>query len=89
MSEDDIKKLEIKGFSRELIEFVDDSPSTYHVIKNSSAILDENGFTRLEPTEKWNLKLGGRYYMKKTNSTIIAFTIPCLLYTSPSPRDRG
>lgn len=76
MCEDDIKKLEIKGFSRELIEFVDDSPSTYHVIKNSSAILDENGFTRLEPTEKWELKLGGRYYMKKTNSTIIAFTIP-------------
>lgn len=73
---DKIDDLEIKGFAREVIEFVDDSPTPYHVVKNCSAILDENGFERLEPKEQWKLKKGGRYYMKKTNSTIIAFTIP-------------
>lgn len=71
-----IKNLEIKGFAREIIEFIDDSPSPYHAVQNSSSILEENGFTKLEPTDKWELKLGGRYYIKKTNSTVIAFTIP-------------
>ena len=71
-----IKNLEIKGFAREIIEFIDDSPSPYHAVKNSSSILEENGFTKLESTDKWELKLGGRYYIKKTNSTVIAFTIP-------------
>lgn len=71
-----IRNLEIKGFAREMIEFIDDSPSPYHAVQNSSSILEENGFTKLEPTDKWELKLGGRYYIKKTNSTVIAFTIP-------------
>lgn len=66
---------EIKSFAREVIEFIDDSPSTYHVVKNCSTILEENGFSRLGPKEKWNLKLGGKYFVKRSNSTIIAFTI--------------
>lgn len=66
---------EIKSFAREVIEFIDDSPSTYHVVKNCSTILEENGFKRLGPKDKWELKLGGKYFVKRSNSTIIAFTI--------------
>lgn len=76
MDEKIIRNFEIKGFAREMIEFIDDSPSPYHAVQNASSILEENGFSKLEPTEKWELKLGGRYYIKKTNSTVIAFTIP-------------
>lgn len=75
MNKDSLKQLEIKGFAREVIEFVDDSPSAYHVIQNCTQILEENGFERLEPNKNWNLKQGGRYYIKKTNTTIIGFTI--------------
>lgn len=76
MDKKTIADLEIKGFAREVIEFIDDSPTMYHVVKNTSIILDENGFERLEPNISWNLRSGGRYYLKKTNSTIVAFTIP-------------
>lgn len=76
MDKKTIADLEIKGFAREVIEFIDDSPTMYHVVKNTSIILDENGFERLEPNTSWNLRSGGRYYIKKTNSTIVAFTIP-------------
>lgn len=67
--------MEVKSFAREVIEFIDDSPSTYHVVKNCSVILEENGFERLSPKEKWNLKKGGKYFLKRSNSTIIAFTL--------------
>lgn len=70
-----LENMEIKSFAREVIEFIDDSPSTYHVVKNCSIILEENGFERLSPKEKWNLKLGGKYFVKRSNSTVIAFTI--------------
>ena len=43
------ENMEIKSFAREVIEFIDDSPSTYHVVKNCSTILEENGFERLGP----------------------------------------
>ena len=67
--------LEIKSFAREVIEFIDDSPSAYHAVKNSSDILEENGFQRLNPREEWKLKKGGQYFVKQSNSAIIAFTV--------------
>ena len=67
--------MEVKSFAREVIEFIDECPSTYHVAKNCSEILEENGFERLIPQEKWHLKKGGKYYVKKSNSTVVAFTL--------------
>ena len=67
--------MEVKSFAREVVEFIDDSPSTYHVAKNCSDILEENGFKRLNPKDKWKLKKGGKYYLKRSNSTVIAFTL--------------
>ena len=68
-------EMEVKSFAREVIEFIDESPSSYHVVKNCSDILDENGFERIMPREKWELKKGGKYFFKKSSSTIIAFTV--------------
>ena len=49
-------EMEVKSFAREVIEFIDESPSAYHVVKNCSHILEENGFERVMPREKWELK---------------------------------
>ena len=68
-------EMEVKSFAREVIEFIDESPSTYHVVKNCSDILEENGFEKVMPREKWELKKGGKYFLKKSSSTIIAITI--------------
>ncbi len=67
--------MEVKSFAREVIEFIDDSPSTYHVAKNCSIILEENGFERLKPQDRWVLKKGGKYFLKRSNSNVIAFTL--------------
>lgn len=68
-------EMEVKSFAREVIEFIDESPSTCHVVKNCSDILDEKGFERIMPGEKWEIKKGGKYFLKKSSSTIIAFTV--------------
>ena len=42
--------------SRELLDFIGKSYSTFHVIRNMKEELDANGFTELFEEQKWNLK---------------------------------
>ncbi len=59
-----------------LIDFLDNSPSTYHVIANLAGELDRQGYTWLEAGDPWQLQAGGKYYTTKGGSTLIAFRIP-------------
>lgn len=59
-----------------LIPFVENSPTCFHVISNVRAILNAQDFTELRETEKWELKTGGKYFVTRNNSSLIAFTIP-------------
>ena len=64
-----------KKFAEEFIDFIDKSPSSYHAVKNCSDILDKSGFIRLDPSKEWKLEKNGKYYIKKTSSTVMAFTV--------------
>ena len=70
-----IKELSVKTYAKDLIEFIDESPSAYHVINNSVDLLLENKFEELNINEKWELKEGRKYFVKKSDSTILSFTI--------------
>ena len=56
-------------------KFIDDSPTSFHVVKNSEDILQKNGFQELLLSEKWNLKKGGKYYVSQNSSAFIAFIV--------------
>lgn len=66
----------VKQFALDMMKFIDESPSVYHVVENAKALLEKNGFKELDMCSKWNIELGKKYYVKKTNSTILAFTTP-------------
>ena len=59
-----------------LRDFIDNSPSCYHVIDNVKKMLDANDFTQCYEHESWNLKPGKNYYVVRSDSSIIAFKIP-------------
>lgn len=59
-----------------LLNFIEKSPSLYHVIDNFRNMLREAGFTQLTEKEPWNLENGGKYFVTRGGSTIIAFKIP-------------
>lgn len=63
-----------------ILDLIYKSPTAFHVIDNAKTILDENGFTGLKESEVWNLQAGGKYYVTRNDSAIIAFTIPRLDY---------
>jgi len=62
--------------ANDLIEFIYNSPSNFHVILNIKKQLDNEGFVELKLKNNWNeIKSGGKYYVIKNNSAIFAFKI--------------
>lgn len=61
--------------TRELLDFLDASPTPWHAVANAEARLREKGFLRLEETARWQLTAGGRYYVVRGDSSLIAFVL--------------
>lgn len=66
----------MQDLTRELIDFIHSSPSCYHVVDNIARELTQNGFSELCEGEKWRLEPGGKYFVRRNLSTVIAFKIP-------------
>ncbi len=65
-----------ENLNQKLLTFVDNSPTSFHAVDNMKAILEEAGYNRLLEGESWKLKEGGRYYVTRNDSSLIAFQIP-------------
>ncbi len=61
--------------AHELIDFIDASPSPWHVVASAEARLLANGFTRLDEGARWQLAAGGRYYVVRGGASMIAFVL--------------
>lgn len=60
----------------ELLEFIQKSPSVYHVIHSLRARLEAAGYEALEARERWTLRPGGKYYVTRGGASIIALRLP-------------
>lgn len=60
-------------FTQGLLDFLNDSPTAYHAVKNAIAILNDKNFEELSETESWSLKEDGKYFVRRNNSSVIAF----------------
>lgn len=64
-----------KEFARNLIGFIEKSPTAFHSVETSEELLKLNGFKKLDSREEWKLEQDGKYYTTKNSSAIVAFTI--------------
>lgn len=71
---DGLMEKDIIDFSKDLIKFIDASPLNYFAVKNTSEILEANGFKKLKEDEVWDLDKG-KYYTTRDDSALIAFEI--------------
>ena len=56
-----------------LFEFIKKSPSAYHAVNTVKEMLDNDGYTELYESERWKLAIGGKYYVIRNGTSIIAF----------------
>ena len=56
--------------------FLDQAHSVYHAVAALVEMLEKNGYTRLLETDNWELAAGGKYYLTRGGSAILAFRVP-------------
>ena len=61
---------------KSLMDFLDSSKSVFHAVANLAELLEEQGYTRLSEQEQWSLAPGGKYYLTRGGTAILAFRIP-------------
>ena len=56
--------------------FLDASHSVYHAVDHLAKTVENAGYTRLSEGQKWVLVPGGKYYLIRGGTALIAFRIP-------------
>ena len=62
-------------FNTELADFLDASPTPFHAVSSMVTMLESAGFTSLQESDHWDLSVGGKHYVVRNGSSIIAFIV--------------
>lgn len=59
----------------DICTFLEKSYTAYHATLNCQFILEKSGFEQLNLDKEWTLSKGGKYYVTKNDSALIAFRV--------------
>lgn len=63
-------------FYQDLFDYIEKSKTPFHAVAESARRLQAAGFAPLNEAEHWNLAPGGKYFVTRNQSSIIAFVMP-------------
>lgn len=66
----------MSDFNRELLDYIAESPVSFLAAARAAALLESAGFKRLAEEEHWEIRAGGRYYVMRNDSALLAFEVP-------------
>ena len=69
------KESDIKN-ARKFFQFIAASPTAFQACQTISGCLSSAGFEELSETSRWNLRKGGKYFIARNHSALLAFSIP-------------
>ena len=61
--------------TQELLDFINKGKTAFQSAYEIKSILDKQGYREVKEEDKWDLKKGGKYYVMKNDSSLIAFEI--------------
>lgn len=73
-----------KNLNRSLMNFIDTSPTPFHVVANLEKELQKRGFSELFEHDSWNIDYNGKYYVKRNDSAMVIINL-----NSNSPINEG
>jgi len=65
-----------KDHNSALLSQIAASPTAFHAVDTARRRLEEDGYTALDPSARWQLVPGGKYYLTANGSTLLAFRLP-------------
>lgn len=70
-----------QSLNEELLSFIKNSPTSFHAVCEIQKFLKKHGFEKLQEKDSWKLEEGGRYFVARNQSAILAFHVPCREYS--------
>lgn len=61
--------------SQALINFIHESPTPFHAVRKMIGQLEAAGYQPLYEQDSWSIQAGGRYYVTRNDSSLIAFKL--------------
>ena len=59
-----------------LVSYLKASPSPFHAVAALAGTLENEGYQLLKESDRWTIEPGGKYYVTRNRSAIIAFRVP-------------
>lgn len=66
----------MKEVTERLMGFLEKSPSAFHAVNNMKDRFLAEGFVELKEQDAWTIVPGGKYFVTRNHSSVIAFSIP-------------
>jgi len=63
------------NLNTDLLDFIQKSPTPFHATENLRTLLLDAGFDELKEADRWEPRTGGRYFVTRNSSSIVAFTL--------------
>jgi aminopeptidase I len=62
-------------YTKPFTDFMTNNPTVFHAVDTVAMDLEGNGYQKLSERDTWDLKRGGKYYVDRNGSSLIAFSI--------------
>lgn len=70
------ERVNTRDITDKLLTFLENSPTSFHAVENMAARLRGEGFEELKEVDCWSIEAGGRYFVTRNMSSLIAFRVP-------------
>lgn len=64
-----------EAYTQPFLSFISNNPTVFHAVSHVCKRLEDNGFAKLSEREAWNIVKGGKYYLERNGSSLIAFVV--------------
>lgn len=78
---------EYRKCAKDMLTFIEKSPTCFHAVSNIKESLENAGFTELAETRRWKLAPGEGYFVIRNDSSVIAFRMPKVMNTGKTEED--
>ncbi len=64
-----------ENYGQPFCDFLTKNPTVFHAVDAFAKQFKDKGFTKLSERESWKLKKGGKYFIERNGSSMVAFVV--------------
>ncbi|KAF1813929.1 putative vacuolar aspartyl aminopeptidase Lap4 [Eremomyces bilateralis CBS 781.70] len=65
----------VESYAKPFCDFLTENPTIFHYVDATAKQLEKNEYTKLSERDEWKLHRGGKYYLERNGSSLIAFEV--------------